>query len=130
MELPANIIEFIEAAEQKALATSCNGEVNVVPVSVVRVSDGNIWLHDFFMNKTAKNVCEEPQASLALWSGLNGVQIKGQINYLTEGGDFEAASKWSKEKFPERTLRGLLIFTPETVYDASAKADGAGERLA
>jgi len=130
IKLSTDVVNFIEVAEQKALATYCQGEINVIPVSVVRVVDGNIWLHDFFMNKTAKNVCEEPKGALALWSGLERFQIKGKVSYETKGDSFEEATNWVLENFPDRKLRGLLILTPESVYDISTKVVGAGEQVA
>ena len=128
MKLTEDIIKQIEDAEGKALATCCAGEINVVPVSVVRVVKGKIWLHDFFMNKTAKNVCQEPQAALALWNGLEGVQIKGTVEYETSGANFDEATAWIKENFPDRKLRGLLVFDPQKAYDVSAGGN-AGQQL-
>jgi predicted pyridoxine 5'-phosphate oxidase superfamily flavin-nucleotide-binding protein len=128
MQLTDEIKQRIEAAEHKALATCCAGEINVVPVSVVRVVGGQLWLHDFFMDKTAKNVCAEPRAALALWSGLTGIQIKGNVEYQTDGTAFEEAEKWIRENFSDRTLRGLLVFTPSVAYDISP-GETAGREL-
>lgn len=123
MELSKEIVESIQKAEHKALATFC-GEVNVVPVSVLEVVDGNIWLFNFFMDKTAKNICAEPSAALALWRGMEGVQLKGKVTHEESGENFERAKAKMKEKFPERVLKGLLIFKPEVVYDLTPGSAG------
>lgn len=129
MQLPENIKSFVEEAEQKALGTCCQGEVNVVPVSVVRMVGDKIHLHDFFMQKTTINICEAPRAALALWSGLKGVQIKGTTLYEVEGERFEESKQWIAENHPHRELRGLIIFTPEEVYDVSAEKELAGKQI-
>lgn len=129
MKLSAEVRECIDNADHKALATCCNGELNVVPVSVVRVVEDTIWLHNFFMDKTVTNVCKEPHAALALWNGFVGVQIKGRVTYEENGEQFTLAKEWIAEHFPQRILRGLLVFTPDAIYDISANAESAGKKL-
>ncbi len=124
MELTCEVVESITTAEHKALATYCSGEINVVPVSALNVVGEDIWLYDFFMDKTAKNVCAEPAAALALWHGMEGVQLKGHVSYQVAGESFDEANKWAKEKFPERTLKGVLVFKPEVIYDLTPGAGG------
>ena len=128
MNLSEEVIKQIESADNKALATYCAGEINVVPVSVVRVVGGTIWLHDFFMDKTVRNVCEEPRAALAVWSGLSGIQRKGTVEYQTGGTKFMEATFWVTENFSERKLKGLMVFTPSVAYDVSA-GESAGREL-
>ena len=123
MTLSPEIVDAIQKAEHKALATFC-GEVNVVPVSVLEIVDGDIWLFNFFMDKTAKNICAEPSAALALWRGMEGVQLKGKVTHEESGENFDRAKAKMKEKFPERTIKGLLIFKPESVYDLTPGAGG------
>lgn len=119
----------IEGATGKALATTGPCGLNVVPVSAVKIVDGNIHLFDFFMNKTVVNIKQSKQASLACWDGLSGVQIKAEATYVTEGDAFLASDAWAKEAYPDRTLRGLIVLRPTECYSVSA-LDNPGAPIA
>lgn len=117
------------SASSKALATTDGEVVNVVPVSVITVTDATITLYDFFMGKTVMNIGKNNQIALAVWEGLSGIQIKGTARYETVGSDYETAVVAMKVRFPERTLRGIVIMTPSAIYDISAGV-GAGALMA
>lgn len=123
------ITTTLTTAEAKALATTGPHGVNVVPVSVLEVADDTIYLYDFFMGKTVENLISEPAVALSAWSGLAGVQIKATAAYQSDGAVFEAAVPAMRERFPERTLRGVIALTPTTVYDVSANTEQAGTVL-
>lgn len=114
-----HIEQFILSAKSKALATCGAQDINVVPVSSVKISEGKIWLIDYFMEKTRNNLIRNGQVALACWTDMMGYQIKGKASYNKEGRDFEEAKKWVKEILPDRTIKGLIIITPEEVYDIS-----------
>ncbi len=124
MNLSTNIKDQILNAEAKALATTGVDGLNVVPVSVVFVEDDHILFCDFFMSKTVENIKENTEISLCAWSGLQGVQVKGRAEYLTTGSLYEEMQKAMTEKFPERTLKGVLKIAPQVVYDVSAGSLG------
>lgn len=128
MQLPSNITEIIANANNKVLATIGEDGLNVVPLSMVIMDGENIVICDCFMDKTAKNLARDPRAALAFWKGFTGVQIKGQIAYRNAGEHFERYTGWLKEKHPDRILRGVLVFTPEHVYDLAPS--NAGVKLA
>lgn len=123
-----DIKRTILTADAKALATSGPQGVNVVPVSVVAVVGDVIHLYDFFMGKTVENISYSNQAALAVWSGLAGVQIKTSVEYVTAGDIFDQVSLEMKERFPDRTLRGVLELTPLAIYDISVGVT-AGQQL-
>lgn len=129
MNIPTEIQVSITNATAKALATTGPAGVNVVPVSVVEVSNTDIVLFDFFMNKTIQNVVAEPTASLSCWNGLTGVQIKCDVVRVTDGERLAAAQEAMAVQFPERTLRGLLVLTPTAYYDSSADSKTAGKPI-
>lgn len=124
--LPNDCIEVILNATGKALATSSDGEVHVVPVSSVRVVDGKIQLVNYFFGKTLSNLLDNPKVSLAVWKGLVGYQIKASAKHETEGEVFEEIKAWIKETIPDRIVKGVLILTPEKIYDVSADSTRAG----
>lgn len=123
MELSSKIADALLHAEGKALATTGKNGLNVVPVSTVRVEGGKILLMNYFFKKTLENILEQPQVALAFWSGLEGYQIKGFVEYIDSGSVFEEAKKWIMNNVADRVLLGLLILTPEEIYNISPGAN-------
>lgn len=121
MQLSEEQVNFILTAESKALATHGIGNVNVVPVSTVFVFDNKIILVDYFMKKTTENIDTYPWASLVCWSGLEGFQIKGHINYVTSGILFDNIKRKIATDLPQRIVKGILSMTPASLYDISVK---------
>ena len=119
MNFSKDIQNTLLKSVSKALATSFNNELNVVPVSSVMVKDGDIWLIDYFFNKTKSNFLNNPNVALTFWTGTTGYQAKAKINYVTVGENYEVAKKWISEIHPERTVKGLLILEIAELYDIS-----------
>lgn len=117
------IEEIITNSESAALATTGPQGINVVPISVFEVRGEEIHLFDFFMTKTVENIKVESKVALTCWKGFVGMQIKAEVAYETEGEDYDAAVTEMKERFPDRTLSGLIRLTPTEIYDV---APGAG----
>lgn len=111
------IEKFISNASSKALATSSKNGINVVPVSSLKVVDGEIWLINYFMDKTLTNILENKQAALVCWEKMFGYQIKGEIEYFTDGEKFQKACNWIKEILPDRIVKGLIILKPKEIFD-------------
>ena len=128
MIITSNYKEIITGAEARALATFGPHRVNVVPISVVDVTDEQICLYNFFMGKTIENLLAEPAVAFTVWKGLCGIQIKATATYITSGLAFEAATSAMKVRFPDRTLSGLIFLIPTAVYDIGAGAN-AGVQL-
>jgi hypothetical protein len=122
MELSTETIELLLNADSKALATNGPHGLNVVPVSTIRVVDGKIWLINYFFKKTIENIHAEPHVSLVGWKGFDGFQVKGSISYESSGPQFEEAKAWVAQKLPDRVVKGLLILTPEEVFNISPSA--------
>ncbi len=91
MKLPQEVTQILLNAEAKALATSYNNNINVVPVSSVKIVNNKIWLIDYFFNKTSANIKQNPNVALTFWIGLRDFQIKGETTYLTSGELFNKA---------------------------------------
>lgn len=106
-------------ATAKALATRTGDDLNVVPVSMIKVFDDTIWLFDFFMDKSAKNMIDHPQVALTAWTAMKGIQLKGTVTYLTEGPDVEEAKVWVHTQNPTRVVKGLIVFKPAAIFDIS-----------
>lgn len=123
MELTSKIIQAILEADSKALATTGRHGINVVPVSTVRVVGGKILLMNYFLHKTLENLLDEPKAALVYWKGLEGYQIKGSIEYVAGGEQFDEAKRWIEDNVADRTLLGLLVMTPEEAHNISPGAN-------
>ena len=65
-----HIEEFILQADSKALATHGTKGINVIPVSSLKIIDGDIWLINYFMDKTLENILENKEVSLVCWSKM------------------------------------------------------------
>lgn len=128
MKIDQNIEKFILSADSKALATY-GQTVNVVPISSIKIVDGNIWLINYFMDKTLENMLEYSSVAVVCWRKMMGYQIKGTVEYKTVGQDFEKAVLWIKEILPERVVKGLTVLTPENIYDISPTKNSMDEFL-
>lgn len=130
MEITDTIKDSVLKATAKALATNGPAGLNVVPVSVVAVTAEAIYLYDFFMDKTRKNLSKfNTPVALTCWEGLTGVQIKATASYVNNGEIFDAAVIEMSEKFPDRTLKGLVALTPKACFDVSADTTLAGKKI-
>lgn len=119
MKFSSEIKEEILHSENKAFATNGKHGINVVPVSTIRIVDDTILLMNYFLDKTLENLLENPQVALSCWTGLKGYQIKGTVIYISEGDTFEESRKWVEDHVANRVLKGLLVLTPENIYDVS-----------
>jgi len=119
MNLPIEVEQILLNAEAKALATVANNDINVVPVSSVKVVEGKIWLIDYFFEKTRSNILQNSNVALSFWIGLRGHQIKANTTYLTQGADFETAINWIAEIHPNRIVKGLLVLEAQEIFDIS-----------
>lgn len=118
-----DIEEFILSADAKALATYADGNINVVPVSSIKIMYGKIWLINYYMNKTLFNILKNEKVALVCWRKMMGYQIKGVASYFVEGENFDEAVKWIRSVLPERVVKGLIILDPKEIYDISPAKD-------
>lgn len=112
-----NIEKFILNAPSKALATYGKYGLNVIPVSSLKVVEEEIWLINYFMDKTLENTKENKDVALVCWNKMFGYQVKGKIEYFENGEKFDQAVSWIKEILPDRTVKGLLILKPKEIFD-------------
>ena len=110
------------------LATCANGEPNVVPVAFKDVlPDGKLAVGDVFLETTLKNLAaSHGKIAISVYDAksLEGYQIKGTAEYVTEG-EVVAAFKQAVEQMFNGgvTAKGALIITPEKVIVTTPGAD-------
>jgi hypothetical protein len=99
---------------------SDSGVPNVVPIhSKHRISDKKILISDQFMNKTLKNVLENPYAELAINNGDYVYKISGRCVYKTSGFMYNLAvrgvKKYAKTKAKNKSIKihckGIILLT-------------------
>lgn len=112
-----NIEKFVLNSTAKALATSGKNGLNVIPVSSLKVVDDEIWLINYFMDKTLENIKENNKVALVCWSKMFGYQIKGDVEYFENGEKFDQAVIWIKEILPDRIVKGLIVLHPKEIFD-------------
>lgn len=112
------------------LATSSD-EPNAVPVAFKDVTeDGRLAVGDVFLDTTLKNIRENGKIAVSVYNGstLEGYQIKGSAEYVTEGAVVEAFKKAVEEMFKgAATAKGALLITPERVIITTPGADNNKE---
>ena len=99
------------------LATCANGEPNVVPVAFKDVTpDGKLVVGDVFLDTTLKNLAaNDGKIAISVYDAksLEGYQIKGMAEYVTEGEVVKTFKDMVEQMFNGgATAKGALIITP------------------
>lgn len=114
------------------LATCANGEPNVVPVAFKDVtSDGKLVVGDVFLDATLKNLAADGgKIAISIYDAksLEGYQIKGTTEYVTEGDTVKTFKTMVEQMFNGgATAKGALIITPEKIIVTTPGADNKKE---
>lgn len=110
------------------LATCANGEPNVVPVAFKDVTeDGKLVVGDVFLETTLANIkASDGKIAISVYDAkkLEGYQIKGTAEYVTEGELVNTFKAMVEKMFNgAATAKGALIITPEQVIVTTPGAD-------
>lgn len=102
------------------LATCADGEPNVVPVAFKDVTeDGKLIVGDVFLETTLRNLKDNGnRIAVSAYDAktLEGYQIKGTAEHLTEGNIVDAFKRAVEQMFDgAATAKGALVITPERV---------------
>ncbi len=114
------------------LATCANGEPNVVPVAFKMVTeDGKLAIGDVFLETTLNNIkANDGKIAISVYDAqsLEGYQIKGTAEYLTEGELVNGFKKMVEDMFNgAATAKGALVVTPEKVIVTTPGGDNKKE---
>ena len=114
------------------LATCADGEPNVVPVAFKDVTpDGKLVVGDVFLETTLKNIAaSHGKIAISVYDvqNLEGYQIKGTAQYVTEGEVVTTFKAMVEKMFNgAATAKGALIITPEKVIVTTPGADNKKE---
>ena len=110
------------------LATCADGEPNVVPVAFKDVTDdGKLVVGDVFLETTLNNIkANNGRIAVSVYDSkkLEGYQIKGSAEYVTEGPIVDTFKAMVEKMFNgAATAKGALIITPEKVIVTTPGAD-------
>ena len=114
------------------LATCADNEPNVVPVAFKDVTaDGKLVVGDVFLETTLKNL-QTNGGKIAISAydakSLEGYQIKGTAEYVTEGEVVTTFKNMVEKMFNgAATAKGALVITPEKVIVTTPGADNKKE---
>lgn len=125
--LNENVVKLLKSSMWD-LATCDNGEPNVVPVAFKDVTaDGKLVVGDVFLDTTLKNLSVSGgKIAISVYDAqtLEGYQIKGTAQYVTEGEVVNTFKTMVEEMFNgTATAKGALIIAPEKVIVTTPGAD-------
>lgn len=129
MTLNENVRKIL--AEQMWYLATYSNEPNAVPVAFKEVSeDGKLLVGDVFLETTLKNI--EANGKIAVSASdaatLEGYQIKGTAQYITEGPIVDKFKQMVEAMFKgAATAKGALVITPERVIVTTPGADNKKE---
>ena len=110
------------------LATCADGQPNVVPVAFKDVTpEGRLVVGDVFLDTTLKNLAaNRGKIAVSVYDAksLEGYQIKGTADYVTEGAIVDTFKAMVEQMFHgAATAKGALIIEPEQVIVTTPGAD-------
>ncbi|NLW50524.1 MAG: pyridoxamine 5'-phosphate oxidase family protein [Candidatus Brocadiaceae bacterium] len=120
--LPDVVIEAWENREGPAIFATVDedGTPNVIYVgSLGRHGEDTLVVADNYFDKTRRNLKAGSRGAF-LFMGADGkaYQVKGRVEYHTEGEVFDGMKRWNPEKHPGHAAAALKV---EAVYSGATK---------
>ncbi|WP_300344564.1 pyridoxamine 5'-phosphate oxidase family protein [uncultured Oscillibacter sp.] len=129
MNMDENVKKLLK--EQMWYLATYDQEPNAVPVAFKDVTeDGKLLVGDVFLETTLDNIRKNGKIAVSVSSGstLEGYQIKGTAEYVTEGPIVEAFKKQVEAMFKgAATAKGALIVTPKKIIVTTPGEDNKKE---
>lgn len=121
-------VKKLQAESMWDIATCADNEPNVVPVAFKDVTgDGKLVVGDVFLEITLNNLkANGGRVAISAYNAksLEGYQIKGTAEYVTEGSVVDTFKAMVEKMFGgAATAKGALIITPEKVIVTTPGAD-------
>ena len=124
-----NVVKILK--EQMWYLATCSKEPNAVPVAFKDVTDdGKLVVGDVFLETTLNNIKANGKIAVSACNSatMEGYQIKGTAQYVTEGPIVDTFKKLVEDMFKGgATAKGALIITPERVIVTTPGADNKKE---
>ena len=117
MKMSENVVKLLK--EQIWYIATYSDEPNAVPVAFKDVTeDGKLLVGDVFLETTLNNIKANGKIAVSACnaSNLEGYQIKGTAEYVTEGDVVNTFKKMVEDMFKGAvTAKGALVITQEKV---------------
>ena len=117
--------------EQMWYLATCDRAPNTVPVAFKDITeDGRLAVGDVFLETTLCNIQKNGRIAVSASSGktLEGYQIKGSAEYVTEGPLGKRFKRQVEAMFQgAATAKGALLITPERVIVTTPGPDNKKE---
>lgn len=125
-----NVMKILKE-EMWNLATCDGDEPNVVPVGFKDVTeDGKLVVGDVLLETTLKNIKANGKIAISACNAktMEGYQVKGTAEYVTEGPVVDTFKKMAEAMFKgAATAKGALIISPERVIITTPGSDNKKE---
>lgn len=129
MSMNENVVKLLK--EQMWYLATNSDEPNVVPVAFKDVTeDGKLIVGDVFLETTLNDIKANGKIAVSAASAvtLEGYQIKGTAEYITEGPIVNTFKGMVEDMFKgAATAKGALIITPEKIIVTTPGADNKKE---
>jgi predicted pyridoxine 5'-phosphate oxidase superfamily flavin-nucleotide-binding protein len=127
-KLVDNVKDIFNMTAIYSVATaSKDGLPNVVPIHFVKIYDGEdtILLVDNFMDKTLKNLKENPRIAISVWDQNKkaAYQLKGEATIVNSGKPFDDAVAWVQKTMPALNPKSAILFRVTTVFNCQPGPD-------
>ena len=131
VKMPPEIKDVVAKQKPLPIATADkSGKPNVVFVTMWKIlDDETLLIVDNFMNKTRKNLEENPNAAVVTYDSeiKKSYQLKGVVDLETQGDRYAIAEEMARAK--NRPAKVAIIFHVEEIFDTSP-GPNAGKKLA
>ena len=118
---------FNKTAIYAVATASKDGLPNVVPIHFVKIynEDDTILLVDNFMDKTLKNIEENPLIAISVWDTdkKQAFQLKGGASIIKSGKPFDDALDWVQKAMPNIKPRSAILLKVTNVYNCQPGPD-------
>ncbi len=116
--------EMMDAIEKDLvfLATaSSEGIPNVVPIGFARpIDNGSILIADNYMNKTRKNIEENPNVAIVTKDAQkNPYQFKGKAEIVESGKIFDEVVEWAQNVMTKLNPKAAIVVKLTEIYQKS-----------
>ncbi len=129
MSMNDNVVNLLK--EQMWYLATYSDEPNAVPVAFKDVTeDGKLIVGDVFLETTLNNIKANGKIAVSACNPttMEGYQIKGTAEYITEGAIVDSYKKLVSDMFNgAATAKGALIITPKKVIVTTPNADNKKE---
>lgn len=131
MVLSQEMMDAIEKNNIVWLATSSTEDIpNVVPIGLAKPLDNEtVLLVANFMNKTFKNLEENPHASIAVGNvSESPYQYKGDVEIHESGKYFDDAVNWAKSVMAQLNPKAAVLLKVKEIYSVEP-GPNAGKKI-